>query len=351
MRRRTNQRRDDPIITAPHPSLRRPVAAATATILGLSLATLVPAERAVGAPEIPTFCAGTAPIVASAIGSSVDVRTCAIQGRLVVLPLGNGPDSIGLHVPAAGRGVTNVALAVDGEYELTVTNTGDAVTVETSTPKTSTATGPAASGDNTVVPNVDSACGETAFNLEGHRWTSTVRWFYNESTVSRVGLNLSATIADIRAGNFNMTTGQNNCGFATGAFSSSGSFQGDTSLFANIDSGGNCTSRFPDGQNTVSWGPTTSGTLLAETCFEFSGGTMTEGDIYIASNKGIVDSFPASCSNKYDLQSVATHEWGHVYGLAHETGGVDEVMYPTSFACALRRHLGRGDYNAMNQYY
>ena len=238
MRWRTNQRHDDPFTTVPRPSLRRPLAATTATILGLSLATLIPAERAVGAPAVPSFCAGTAPIVASAIGPSVDIRTCAIQGRLVVLPVAGGSDSIGVHVPAAGQGVGNAALAVDGEYELTVTNTGDAVTIEYSTPDTATATGPVASGNGTVVPDADPACNETAFNLEGHKWTSTVRWFYNESSVSRAGLNLSATIADIRGGNFNMTTGQNNCGFATGAFSASGAFQGDTSLFANIDSSG-----------------------------------------------------------------------------------------------------------------
>jgi hypothetical protein len=351
MRWRTNQRYDDPFTTVPRPSLRRPLAATTATIFGLSLATLIPAERAVAAPAVPSFCAGTAPIVASAIGPSVDIRTCAIQGRLVVLPVAGGSDSIGVHVPAVGQGVGNAALAVDGEYELTVTNTGDAVTIEYSTPDTATTTGPVAAGNGTVVPDADPACNETAFNLEGHKWTSTVRWFYNESSVSRAGLNLSATIADIRGGNFNMTTGQNNCGFATGAFSASGAFQGNTSLFANIDSSGNCTSRFPDGQNTVSWGPFTPASLLALTCFEFSGGTMTEGDTYIGSNKGVVDSFPASCSNKYDLQSISTHEWGHVYGLAHETSGVDEVMYPTKFACELRRHLGRGDYNAMNTYY
>jgi hypothetical protein len=160
-----------------------------------------------------------------------------------------------------------------------------------------------------------------------------------------------------------MSTGQNNCGFSEGIFAVNGSYQGTTSLYANIDSSGHCTSNFPDGQNTVSWGPFDSSQYnqsthlgtLALTCIEhgsFNGmQTITEADIYLGSNVGMVDSFPSNCTYQEDLQSIVTHEWGHAFGLAHETTESAEVMYPTRAWCTLRRHLGLGDWNGMASLY
>jgi matrixin len=48
---------------------------------------------------------------------------------------------------------------------------------------------------------------------------------------------------------------------------------------------------------------------------------------------------------------ISTHEWGHAFGLAHETSGADQVMYPYKNPCELRRHLGKGDYAGMNAMY
>ncbi len=332
-----------------HPRIAR--VALLSTVAALGATALSPAR----ANAAPSFCTGTGPINASAVSAPVDTRTCRIQGRQLMFFAGNSHVA-GVSIPPAGSGISNFALTTAGEYELTVTNTGGVVGVKTSTPATSTS-------GHTVVAATDAACGEGAYNLSGHRWMSGVLgvspvlfWFYNESTVSRAGLNLNATISDIRAGNFNMSTGQNNCGFATGRFSVSGSFQGNTSLFANIDSSGNCIpGRFPNTQNTVSWGPlnatTPNGDVIAQTCTYWIGAQMREADIYIGSNHSIVDSFSSSCSGQLDLQSVVTHEWGHAFGLDHETGGTAEVMYPTSRTCQLRRHLGLGDYNGMKAMY
>jgi Matrixin len=188
--------------------------------------------------------------------------------------------------------------------------------------------------------------------------TATDIWYYNESSVSRAGLSGSTTLSDIRQANTNLTQGINNCGFTQGAFEVKGAYSGTTSKFANINSASQCTSNFPDGQDTVSWGPfdTNHSSTLAYTCYHWHTNAngypaMDEADTYLGSNRSIVDSFPQNCSNKYDLQSVMTHEWGHAYGLAHETSGADEVMYPTKFSCNDRRHLGSGDYSGMASLY
>jgi hypothetical protein len=156
-----------------------------------------------------------------------------------------------------------------------------------------------------------------------------------------------------------MTTGQNNCGFLTNAFPVHGGFEGNTSLYANIDSNGDRTSKFPDGQNTVSFGPfdaaqPAKGTdAITLTTWNTNSQAMIESDMYIGSNRGIVDTLPANCSGKLDLQTIVTHEWGHSYGLAHETSGPDEVMFPNKPYCqpGLRRHLGEGDYDGMAALY
>lgn len=182
-----------------------------------------------------------------------------------------------------------------------------------------------------------------------YNWSATVDWYYNESTASRAGLTVAATESDIRGANNNMTTGANDCGYPTGQFRSHGAFQGNTSKYANIDSSGNCTSNFPDLQNTVSWAPFTgnalSGGTLAVTCIDayVTTGKMIEADIYIGSNVNIVDNLPSGCISSYDAQATVTHEWGHAYGMAHETSGPDEAMYPYESACSTaERTLGNG---------
>jgi hypothetical protein len=276
---------------------------------------------------------------------------------------GRGRPASGVYVQAPGKGQTVIITATNGEYELTVNTDkhGNVVAKQSFT---------GASG-KTVKPkaaSADPACSENAWNGEGGSWfspnsTPTLLWSYNESTASRAGLSGSTTLSDIRTGNSNMSSGVNNCGFAEGTFLVHGAYQGTTSLFANINSAAGCTSNFPDGHNTVSWGPFDSGAynqsthtgFVADTCTEngsFNGmETITEADIYLGSNVDMVDSFPSNCTFQEDLQTEVTHEWGHAFGLAHESSGADEVMYPRRPWCTLRRHLGGGDWTGMASLY
>lgn len=325
-------------------------------VLGMA-ATQVTPGNAAHTRVAPDFCTSAGPIVATAIPSRVDLRTCPIQGRELVIQLHNGRAEYGLYVPPSGWGTGNAAETTAGEYILSASNYKGYVTINWSIPHASASVRPAI-----MISATDPACGENAFNLAGPSWmntgTPTDVWYYNESTASRAGLTVSATEDDIRQAGVNITKGINNCGFAEGVFDVRGSFQGNTSEYANITSTGTCNSKFPNGQNTVSWAAFDSSvsTLLAATCWEWkitvSGSQeMTEADTDLGSNRGIVDAFPANCSNSYDLQSVMTHEWGHAYGLAHETSGPDEVMYPISSPCHLRRHLGGGDWSGMGSLY
>ena len=340
--------------------LRRPVTRMAACLAALTVAVTVPltaaATAASAAPHALAFCSGTGAISASALARSVNISTCHIKGRKVAMNFGSGRPRDGVHVQAPGKGQTVIVTATNGEYELTVNTDihGNVVA------KQSFASGPASTAKPGIA-SADAACGESAWNAEGGIWYSpnsspTLLWYYNASTASRAGLSASATTSDIRAGNYNITTGINNCGYAEGTFEVHGSYQGTTSRYANINSAAGCTSNFPDGQNTVSFGTfdsnhynqSTHVGTLALTCIEhgsFNGmATITEADIYLGSNVYLVDSLPSNCTYQEDLQTIVTHEWGHAFGLAHESSGPDEVMYPTRPWCTLRRHLGNGDW-------
>lgn len=259
------------------------------------------------------------------------------------MALGPADAGPGIAVPATNSGVENDTLTTTGEYVLTAVNANGELTV----------TQQAAVPQPSVAPD-DVACSESEYELEGQRWTTTDKWYYNESTASQAGLSVSASLADLRQANSNMTLGINNCGYAEGVFTASGAFQGDTSKYANIDASGHCTSNFPDGQNTVSWQRFTSSGTLAITCRHWNGSNVTtEADTGVNPGVGIVDSLPSPCSSNYDLQTVMTHEWGHVYGLAHDyiSGNSDEVMWSGISPCRTRRHLGKGDYNGMAALY
>lgn len=308
---------------------------------------------------VPAFCSASGPVPATAISAPLDLGKCPIQKREIVLPASIAPVTAGVPVPPPGQAITNSTLTKTGEYSLTAANLNGQLTVSESH-----ATGnPARSA--IAATATDPACSETAYNYERYGttgapdyWTGTLDWYYTESTASRANLTIAATESDIRGGNTNMTTGQNDCGYPTGQFRSHGAFQGNTSKYANIDSSGNCTSNFPDLQNTVSWGPytgtaLTSGTL-ADTCYDayINTGKMIEADIYFGSNVRLVDTLPAGCTSSYDLQSTATHEWGHAYGMAHETSGPDETMYPYENPCkTYERTLGNGDWHGMDNLY
>lgn len=323
----------------------------------LAFGGLVPvAESAAAAGPAPSarpsFCGTSGAIAAADLSAPVDLSSCPIQGREIVDSI-NGRVAASVHVPPPGQQEGNAA----------VTPTGGSILVATTDPTGQlTVTQSDATASTSASSALDSACSEGAYNLESNSagshpfWAVTNDWRYNSSTE---GPGITYALDNIRAGVNNMTNGINNCGYTENAWSASAAYQGDvTGVYANIDSAGNCTSSFPDGHNTVSWENFTDSTKLGETCwhayYQAPGARyeMNETDIAFAKYAGIVSSFPSNCNNSYwDLQTVATHEWGHAFGLAHESSDGDEVMYPYITPCQNRRHLGKGDYNAMASLY
>lgn len=76
-----------------------------------------------------------------------------------------------------------------------------------------------------------------------------------------------------------------------------------------------------DGQNTVGWGAQ-SGSTLAVTCTWYSGSTAVEFDMEFDPDWN----WTTGSSITVDLESVATHEFGHALGLGHSSFS-SAVMY------------------------
>ena len=289
-----------------------------------------------------SFCGTTTGIPAADLAGGVAETPCSLVGVPVVSPAG-----MQVYVPTAGT-VTNETLLTTGEDLLSVTNTGNEVSATVADDENLPGAGQT---EPTGPDGRPLACSEPAYNISSPDAVSP-RWYYNSSTQSRSGLSGPNPLTQIRDAITNQNTGYNDCGYTSQPDISS-QYEGDTSKYANINANADCTSSFPDGQDTVSWGPFNNPNILATTCTATEGtGYIQESDIYIGSNVDIVGTLPANCTSNYDLQSVMTHEWGHAYGMEHETSGAYETMYPNSYLCAtFARTLGEGDFNGMIKLY
>ena len=117
----------------------------------------------------------------------------------------------------------------------------------------------------------------------------------------------------------------------------------------------NTTTRAPnvrDGYNVVGWA-SLSGSTLAYTNWWYEGSTIVEADIRFdnSSRSWHVSSSASVASGKYDLRSVAAHEFGHAFGFDHVLSSPHQVMFD-SFGSGVERRVKRaGDLYGMQLKY
>lgn len=103
-----------------------------------------------------------------------------------------------------------------------------------------------------------------------------------------------------------------------------------------------------DNRSVVAFGDLKSG-VLAAACTISEDRQVLSLDIKInrADYRWTINPGSRSCSRAYDVESVMTHEWGHVFGLGHvsESGSRNLTMsFTINGPCqAAERSLGRGD--------
>jgi hypothetical protein len=176
-------------------------------------------------------------------------------------------------------------------------------------------------GMQPIATTSTSPCLDGAYKRYGMRWATTFKWYFKSgSTPSNVTV-LGAEGALKRAV-ANITGARNNCGLADN-ISASSYYAGRTSTSINISSSSSCLAR--DGKSIVGFGDLASGYLGMACWWTNSSNQAIEADIKL--NKveyGWVVSIPSSCYKKWSIEAVATHEFGHAFGLA----SVSETYHP-----------------------
>lgn len=182
-------------------------------------------------------------------------------------------------------------------------------------------------------------CDLDPYSVNSWRWPvgSTYAWHFKSSLVG----GQSAMAAGLTA----MADGLGACG-ANIPNSAKHSYKGVTATASTVRSTNTCGPT--DSTNVLEFGGLPAG-VLAATCTYKTTSEIFAADVRFNSlYSWHTSSSTTGCSGKYDLQGVATHESGHVFGLNHVGQSSLQVMKPASAMCeSSQRRLGPGDLRGM----
>ncbi|MFJ4063633.1 matrixin family metalloprotease [Streptomyces albogriseolus] len=353
------------------------------TILAFALAASLSgvggaANAAVPGPDVCELEEGELTIYDLPAGSSVIL--CDAVGRVVT------HDGTGVTVPEPGMAVTIDTLTTDGEshgFTLQVGTDGkvsyglEGTAVDASTdgydrpgsaspdPATDvpaepdTVVDPIDTAEGAEVADVDaaaapSACSDSAYSTNDQKEYGTYNWYVGDGGMPGGLSRDDAKWAFMDAIN-NITDSHNNCGYSD-SVGAKENYLANTSREASINSSNRCTGR--DELSVWDGGDLKSG-VVASTCsytWAMPGvkNDLREADVRFNTHDYDFTNKPtSSCSNKYDIRSVGTHEAGHVFGLGHVGSGHSNLtMYTNSFTCkTIARTLGKGDVLALRSIY
>jgi hypothetical protein len=193
-------------------------------------------------------------------------------------------------------------------------------------------------------------CTDKAYTLYSNTWNTLYQWRFNASTTPSEVSQDNATSA-VKDAVKNITQAHNDCGMSD-KVSATQLYKGTTTKTPNEGSNSSCLGS--DGTSVVAFGDLAS-TDLAFTCWWTSGNHTVEADIRL--NKvefSWVVNIGPSCVTKYSVEAVATHEFGHAFGLGH----VSELLHgsltmsPVILPCqSSEKTLGKGDVLGLEAHY
>lgn len=175
---------------------------------------------------------------------------------------------------------------------------------------------------------LETDCTATSYTHTGWKWT-TVENFVNEG-----GAGISSSTA-------------------RSIFQTSGDTwdnQVAANIFGSMSTGSGSVPVF-NGVNLLEWQDLASGTIASAWTWS-SGGIASESDHAYNTDFGWSTS---GASGKMDLQNIATHEFGHTFGMGHSSSTSSNsclTMYPSgSLGETQKRTLGDGDINGIKARY
>lgn len=177
-------------------------------------------------------------------------------------------------------------------------------------------TGPAAAAPTigaTATASTTSAsdCSGTSYYLYSWRMPS-YKWYYQSGSTPS-SLSWTATADSIKRANTDIVTARNGCGRGDHV-SATFSYLGTTSRGTNIASYAGCPGG--DGYSVIGFGSLPSGVLGMTCVYGVSSGYAHEADVRLNRYRRW-SNYQSSCSSATLVESLMTHELGHVYGLGH----------------------------------
>ncbi len=245
------------------------------------------------------------------------------------MSLGHG---LTVDAPPAGYGVAAGAVLASGGHLDLILETGlDGITRDVTDDETiaSAATGP------TRIASSPSACSDRRYNLLPMKWAVTWEWYFNASSTPRGVIKTVRAETALKAAVASITGERNDCG-RPDRVSATASYLGRTSTRPGVDNG--CTTR--DGKSVVGFGDLPTN-VLGLTCTTYqiiprAVDRAVESDVlFNKADFSWATSLSTCNGNRAMLRSVATHEFGHVFGLNHvsETSHGNATMSPAIGPC------------------
>ena len=162
-----------------------------------------------------------------------------------------------------------------------------------------------------TTPAASDPCTDRAKSFTGGHWQETFRWSFRVRSTPE-DLSRSATITALKRAVGNITGARNDCGRAD-RVPATASYLGTSDRRPAPTDGGTCASR--DGVNVVGFGRLPTG-IAGLTCVWSIGDRIVEADIKLDRRARWSTSL-GDCSFASMVEAVATHEFGHAFGLGH----------------------------------
>jgi hypothetical protein len=122
-----------------------------------------------------------------------------------------------------------------------------------------------------------------------------------------------------------------------------------------VTTGATVTKQTANHSYDLMWGRTGGSTIAVTYTWQWSNGEIESDTVFNARLPWAVITASDGCNEnapQYDVANIATHEFGHTYGLGHPSDARWDTMYAYGFTGeTLKRTLATGDSNGINSLY
>jgi hypothetical protein len=270
-----------------------------------------------------------------ALDRAIVIAPAPQSGVYAEVLLGTGETRV-LHLSTDGASV--VTLHEDGADSPTAPESADAGGVSGE----AAVTGEAAK--ESTKAGAFAPCQDTASNGLPYRMGARLDWWFNAGSTP-ASTSVDAAEAALRRAASNITHSKNSCGLVD-EVGVGHKYLGRTTKAAQINADATCKPS-GNGMNTVGFGLLPEGILGLACVFYDGSGQVTEADVRFNRRYAWYATEPDGCSKRFSIEAVATHEFGHVFGLGHvpedEHGNLTMSPLINGPCQSSESTLGRGD--------